>query len=185
VAEEKPVDAPAATPEGSQPPAPTAAEVEAEYKARLSGKDKAHAAEVQTLKAQIEALSTGGDAATAAAQANAGTAEELRRQLAEAQNEIKQRDQAHTAQLRAAKYPFAADALDPAVLAAMDESKVAGLNARLAPSKPGIGIDPSTPQRTVVAPKPTNEKSSAELRADLERMAPQIAAELRSNLSDG
>ena len=41
----------AAVPEGSPEAPPTAGQVEAEYKARLSGKDKAHAAEVATFDA--------------------------------------------------------------------------------------------------------------------------------------
>lgn len=166
--------------EGSPAPAPTAEQVEAEYKARLSGKDKAHAAEVATLRAQIEALS--GEKATATSQAEGSLSEvdALKKQLAEAQKANQQQAAEYTATLRATKYPYAAEALDAGVLATMDEAKLAGLNARLTPGKPGAGIDPSTPPRDTTVPKPTSEKSVAELKADLAKFGPQFTAEVRS-----
>ena len=61
----------------------------------------------------------------------------------------------------------------------MDEAKLAGLNARLTPSRPGAGIDPSTPPKDAGAQKPTSEKTAAELKADLARLGPNFAQELR------
>lgn len=188
--EQQPVEAQQATPvagEGqaqsqseSQAPAPTVQQVEAEYKARLSGKDKAHAAEVAELRRQLEAAQqTGTSAATETQQATA-TVEELKRQLAEAQNANKQQAQRYEQTLRSTKYPHAAEALDPQTLATMDEAKLAGLNARLAPSSPAPApgrVDPSTPAREA-APKPTTEKSVEELKADLAKYGPQFAASL-------
>lgn len=180
--EQQPVEGNQATPtEGSseQPSTRSAEEVEAEYKARLSGKDKAHSAEVAELRRQLEAAQqTSQSAATQGEQATQSV-EQLRQQLAEAQKAQQKQQQEFQAQLRTTKYPYAAEALDPQVLATMDEAKLSGLNARLTPSRPGAGVDPSTPPRTTEQAKPTEEKSSAELKADLARLGPAFANELR------
>mgnify|MGYP001825072472 CR=1 FL=1 len=174
--------APAAPAEGSQaaPPTRTAEEVEAEYKARLSGKDRAHAAEVAALRAQLE--STQGHAQTATQQQEAAGDEvaALKRQLAEAQKVNAQTKQEYEQTLRSTKYPFAAEALDPQTLATMDEAKLAGLDARLKPSAPPVPVDPNTPQGGAPAPKPTSEMSSKELKAELARQSGTFAEELRN-----
>ena len=179
--EQQPVEGNQATPQGSQeqPSTRSAEEVEAEYKARLSGKDKAHSAEVAELRRQLEAAQqTSQSAATVEEQANASV-EELRKRLAEAEKARQQDAQQFQAQLRTTKYPYAAEALDPQVLATMDEAKLSGLNARLTPSRPGAGVDPSTPPRTTEQAKPLTEKSTAELKQDLARLGPAFANELR------
>ena len=173
--------APATPAEGSQDAnsTRTAEQVEAEYKARLSGKDKAHSAEVAELRRQLEAAQqTGTMKATEAGEASQSV-EELRKQLAEAEKARQADRQQFEGTLRSTKYPYAAEALDPQVLATMDEAKLAGLNARLTPSRPGAGVDPSTPPRNTEVPKPTSEKTAAELRADLARLGPEYAASLR------
>lgn len=180
--EQQPVEATPATPtEESQEPAPTAEQVEAEYKARLSGKDKAHAAETKTLRDRIAELEGGRQAAQAAQAGSEQDADALRAQLDQERKAFQQEREQHTAELRSTKYPFAAEALDPQVLASMDEAKLAGLEARLTPSRTPVGMDPSTPPRNAVAPKPVEEKTSAELREDLRAMSGQLAAELRGN----
>jgi len=185
--EQQPVAATPATPESAAPaegsqeaPATskTAADVEAEYKARLSGKDKAHAAEVATLQQQLDAAR--GQQTTASSQAEAASTDvdTLKKQLAEQQNLNKQQAQTYEQTIRSTKYPFAAEALDPATLASMDEAKLAGLNARLKPSTPTVPVDPNTPAAGSTAPKPQSEKTAEELKADLARESAAFSAQI-------
>lgn len=175
------VDTAPATPDtGSQDAVPTAEQVEAEYKARLSGKDKAHAAETKALREQLAALQSAQQGAVAAADGSTTEAAALKQQLADMQKQIQQREQEYTATLRATQYPYAAEALDPQVLASMDEAKLAGLNARLEPAgRPTFGIDSSTPARTVSAPKTIEDMTLEEVREALKREAPAFEAEIR------
>ena len=183
--DQQPVEATPATPEAapaaeSQAPAPTrtAEEVEAEYKARLSGKDRAHAATEQALRDQIAALQ--GEKTTAQQQAD-GTLSEvdaLKAQL-KAEQEARRKDSMEYQQtLRSTKYPNAADALDATTLATMDEAKLAGLEARLTQAPTPRPVDPNTPPATPSAPAST-DKTAAELKEDLRKMAPDFAATLR------
>jgi len=176
------VEATPATPEmESQAVAPTAEQVEAEYKARLSGKDKAHAAETKALREQLAALQSAQQNAVAQVDGTMSEAEALKRQLAETQKQLQQREQEFTATLRSTMYPYAAEALDPQVLASMDEAKLAGLNARLQPARPAFGIDSSTPARTASAPKTIEDMTLEEVKDALQRAAPAFEAELREN----
>lgn len=185
--EQQPVEANPATPapaapaEGSQAEAPTrsAEQVEAEYKARLSGKDKAHAAEVATLQQQLQTAQAASTTAGSQAEAASTDVETLKQQLAQQQAVNKQQAQQYNQTIRSTQYPYAAEALDPQTLASMDEAKLAGLNARLTPSAKTVPVDPSTPPRTAEVPKPLEEKTSAELKADLKKYADEFAQELR------
>lgn len=187
--DQQPVEATPATPEPtqstaqateSQAPAPTrtADTVEAEYKARLSGKDRAHAATEQALRDQIASLQ--GEKTVVQKQAD-GTISEvdaLKAQLKAEQDGRKKDGMEHAQTLRSTKYPEAAATLDATTLATMDEAKLAGLEARLTQAPTPAPVDPNTPPATPSAPAST-EKSAADLKADLERMAPEFAAELR------
>lgn len=164
----------------TEQPARTAEQVEAEWQSRHTALGRQHAAEVQALKDQLATAQTGQQAATQTSEQAGSEVEALKRQLAQAEQANKQQAQDFSAQLRATKYPFAAEALDPQVLAAMDEAKLAGLNARLAPVRATVPVDPSTPQRDSAVPKPTAEKSVAELQADLARYAPEFAASIET-----
>jgi hypothetical protein len=146
----------------------------------LSGKDKAHAAEVAALRAQLESEQGHAQTATQQQEAAGDEVAALKRQLAEAQkqNQTQQRDFQQT--IRSTKYPYAAEALDPETLATMDEAKLAGLDARLKPSTPVVPVDPNTPQGGTTAPKPPSEMSSKELKEQLARQAGQFAEELRN-----
>lgn len=156
---------------GAQQPTRTAEQVEAEWQSRHTALGRQHAAEVQSLKDQLAAAQASQQAATSTAGEAGNEVEALKRQLAEAQKAQQRQAQEFAGQLRSTKYPYAAEALDPQVLATMDEAKLAGLNARLSPSpqRPGAGIDPSTPPKAQ-GQKPISEKSAAELKADLLRM---------------
>ena len=188
--EQQPVEGTPATPAPAAPPAEgsqgeastqrTAAEVEAEYKARLSGKDKAHAAETAELRRQLEAAQATGQQQATEGQQSQDEVTRLKQQLAESEKTNKQQAADYALQTRTAKYPLAAEALDPQTLATMDEAKLAGLNERLTPSTPRVPVDPNTPAGGATAPKPTDQKSSKELKADLAAMSGQFSEELRN-----
>jgi len=186
-------DMPQSAPDAGQTPPTGAAEppkvrtpeeVEAEWSAKQASLGRQYAAENKSLRDQIEALKASQQSAVETVTGTQTEAETLRKQMADLQKQLQQREQEYTASLRATKYPAAAEALDPQVLASMDEAKLAGLEARLTPQRPPIGIDSSTPPRTSAAPKSIEEKSVDELRADLERMAPEFDAEMAALRSE-
>lgn len=164
----------------TQQPTRTVEQVEAEWQSRHTALGRQHAAEVASLKAQLETAQKAERQDTSGTSDAGNEVEALKRQLAEAQKAQQQQAQQYTAELRKTKYPYAADALDPEMLATMDEAKLAGLEARLKPSRPGMPVDPNTPQGGKQAPKPMEEKSAKELKADLARMGAGFAAELRN-----
>jgi hypothetical protein len=170
-----------ATPEtGSQAQTPTAEQVEAEYKARLSGKDKAHAAETATLRSQIAALEASQKDST---QRTATENDAIKTELENTKKQLVQTQRDALVTTRAARFPNAAEALEPDVLASMDEAKLAGLEARLAPASAGLPpLASSTPAKASTAPKPQSEKTVAELEADLRRFGPQFEQEIRRNM---
>lgn len=174
--------APESQPAESSAPAPTAEEVAAEYKARLSGKDKAHAAEVAELRRQLDAAQQTSTSTATQAEQKDQTVEQLKAQLAEAQKTNQQQTQDFQKTIRSTKYPNAAEALDPQTLATMDEAKLAGLEARLAPGKPTPApVDPNTPAANA-APKPKSEKTAAELKADLAKESAGFLQQLNRSI---
>jgi chromosome segregation ATPase len=157
----------------------TLEEVDAEWRGRMSGKDKAHDAETKTLRDQIAALQ--GQSAGVAGQAGeaATEAERYKAQAEAATKELEALRRSATVEVRSAKYPHAAEQLgDPAVIAVMDEAKLAALDARLAPASRSVSrIDPSMAPRS--APEdPDRQKTSAELKADLKTYAPDWLRQL-------
>lgn len=156
------------------PPTRTLEEVDAEWRGRMSGKDKAHDAETSKLREQIAALQgTNGTAAGQAGEA-ATEAQRYKAQAEAATKELEDLRRSAAVEVRSAKYPHAAEQLgDPAVIAVMDEAKLAALDARLAPAPRSVSrIDPSQPPRA--APEdPNRQKTSAELKADLKAYAPE------------
>lgn len=183
--DQNPVEGTPATPAPATPAAPespvippTVETVEAEYKARLSGKDRAHAATEQALRDQIAALEGDKTTAKAAADGSLSETDALKAQLKAEQDGRKKDSLGYTQTLRTTKYPEAAATLDAATLATMDEARLAGLEARLTQAPTPAPVDPSTPPRTTDAPAST-EKTAAELEKDLERLAPEFAASLR------
>jgi hypothetical protein len=151
----------------------TVEDVEAEYRSRISGKDK----EAQALRAEIARLSEKDRATQAVAEAQRaqelGEVEALRRQLSE---ERAQR----VVDTRRARYPQASETLGDDVLAAMDEGRLAALEARLTPearSAPPPRIDANSPPRNPPAGQ-RGEPSIEELRAELQRLTPEYIASL-------
>lgn len=160
----------------AQPPAPpvgeatrTVEQVEAEYRARQAGKDRENAALRQELDRYKAADAQRQTEAEARRTAELGEVEALKRQLAE-------RDTAHASEVRSIRFPNAADVLDASALAAMDEAKLVALEERLRPAggrKPEPYVDPNAPPRNPPQGQP-GPRSTSDLKADLERMAPEF-----------
>ena len=165
--------------------AQTVEEVEAIWKGRLSGKDRAHNAETEALRAQIEALKA------QPAPAPVGETPEQAR-VRELERDLQTERTARQVEVLRNKFPTAAAHLGEAIIG-MDEAKIAGLEAALDGVAPANGtsrtvIDPNAAPRRVGAPapgapgaKPLNEKTKDELLADLKRVAPTIQEEARQN----
>ena len=165
-------------PIGDQPPVGgetrTVEQVEAEYRSRQAGKDR----EAAALRDELARYKAAEDRQKAEAEARRtaelGEVEALKRQLAEEQS-------GRLMDARKARFPHAADVLDTSALAAMDEAKLAALEERLTPrgSAPPQRVDPNSPPRTPAQGVP-QPKSEAELRADLERLAPEFIESLNA-----
>lgn len=164
---------------GGQPQTRTPEQVEAEWQAKQSALGRQHAATEKNLRDRIAALEAESKASGSRTDAENDVIkqenEALRKQLAEQAT-------AHVMSLRQARYPAAAEALDKDAFVAMDEAKLAGLEARLTPEAPpqaaSAVVLASTPPRDVTPPKPASEKTSEELKRDLARMAPEYLSRL-------
>lgn len=165
------------------PEAATPEQIEAIWKNRVAGKDRAHAAAEQALRDQIAELN-GKLAGKAAVDAENMTEVERANARAEAAerraNEIEQQ---RVLDVRRVKYASAAEAVDDdAVLATMDEAKLAALNARLTGDEtppPTTVIDPNAARRPSSAtPAAPRERSIEELEADLKNQAPAFSESL-------
>lgn len=162
----------------------TPEQVEAIWKNRVAGKDRAHAAETATLREQIEAANRRAEAAEARKraedEASMTEAEQWRSKAEAAEQTLARERQERIVEVRTAKYGAAAEHLDEAALATMDEAKLASLNARLAggeePEPPVI--DPSRPPRRTTDPAASRERGVAELESDLKKFEPEFQASL-------
>lgn len=161
--------------------AQTAEEIEAFWRNRWSGTDRAHNAEVASLKEQIAALQNPPAQAPVGESPEAAQIRELREQLAAAQAD---RDR----EARARQYPQAASVLGDEV-ANLSPEKLAALEALYdnGGGAPAPMIDPNAAGRSngsVTGPqaKPLNEKTKDELLADLKKAAPGIQAEAREGI---
>ena len=155
----------------------TPEQVEAEWQARQSALGRQHAAETQALRAQVAALEASQKDSS---QRTVAENDAIKTELENTKRQLVETQRTALVQTRAARFPNAADALEPDVLAAMDEAKLAGLEARLAPqvSPSAPPLASSTPAKGSSAAKPLSEKSIAELEADLKRYGPQFEKEL-------
>jgi len=189
VVEGSPTDLPAASePQAATPPAPpqepevapedrTPEEVEAIWKNRIAGKDRAHAAETESLRQQLASEKAARERAEQERQTQqTSEMSESDRWKAEAERERQRADaaeQQRVVDVRVAKFPAAAEHLEPSAMASMDEAKLAALDARLRDDLPVSINDPNAPRRqTPAATPPSGEKSVAELEADLKKHAP-------------
>lgn len=173
---------------------PTAEEVEAIWKNRVAGKDRAHAQETATLRSQNADLTSRIQALEREQEArnmdNLSEAEQWKAKAEAAERELANERATNVVQTRTLKYGAAAEALDAQTLASMDEAKLAALNTRLgggAPLPPEEGTPPAPEQSTEStppvlpdqaprrSPNPTSgprDKEVGELESDLERFAP-------------
>jgi hypothetical protein len=170
-------------PEGTPSQPLTAEEVEAQWKHRVSQKDRAHAAAEQALRDENVALQRQLSALTAAPRTPASgqsapagddpTVTALREQLANSQRAIETERQARVLDTRKAKYPALAQQVGDAgssIFATADEATLARLNA-LADSSSGGTFAPTSPRRPgpAPAPKALGEMSKAELEDQMRR----------------
>lgn len=162
----------------------TVEEVENEYKARISGKDKAHAAETSELRQQLARLQQSDEARRRAEEeartANMTADQRAQDHIATLTRQLEERDRAHTVELRKIKFPTVAAELDETVLAVTDEAKLASLEAKLTglTASPPSLIDSNSVARTGNGATPKGEPTADELRLQLEKESPAFAAEL-------
>lgn len=164
------------------PDAATPEQVEAIWKNRVAGKDRAHAAAEAALRDQIAELNrqVAGKAAVDAADMTEVERANARAEAAE--QRANAAEQQRVLDVRSVKYAAAAEALDdPKQLATMDEAKLAALNARLTSDEtpPPPVIDPNAARRPPsTAPGAPRDRSIEELEADLKNQAPAFSESL-------
>lgn len=160
-----------------QPPR-SVEEVEAYYRARQSGIDRAHNAETASLKAQIAALQGGPASAPPAGE----TAEAVQvRQLTE---ELARVNAARQAESLRSQYPYAAGVLGDS-LTSLPPEKLDAIEALGDNGTRRVDPNMAPRQRTGVqsqAQRPLSEKSKEELLADLKRTAPAFQEAMREGL---
>jgi hypothetical protein len=159
----------------------TADEVEAIWKNRVAGKDRAHAESERVLRQQIDDLNRQMQGRQATDTANMSEVEREKARADAAEARAEQAERQRVQDLRTLKYAAAAEVLDASELAVIDEARLAALNARLTgdetPAPPVI--DPNAarrpPSTTPAAPR---ERSVEELEADLKRHEPAFKESL-------
>lgn len=157
-----------ATPQGVVSTAPQSVEeAEAIWQKRMSGKDKAHAAEVNELRRQLDAKA----AAQAAEAAASETPEQAR--IRELETRLAMADRERAVEVRKARFPNAADILGDDIATA-DEARLAALEARLADEgTPAPRMDPNAaPKGGPVPPKSLDSMTKDELLQALEGLSP-------------
>lgn len=169
----------------------TPEEIEAIWRNRVAGKDRAHAAETATLRSQIEASSRRTAELEAQLQQRTteglSEAEQWKAKAEAAERDLANERRSNTLQQRTLKYAAAAEALDEATLVGMDEAKLAALNTRLStgasegptpPQTPTPPLDPNqAPRRPSGQSTGPRERSVEELEGDLSKHAPAWMAD--------
>lgn len=148
--------------------------VEAEYQARISGKDKAHAAEKRALEARIASLEAEtqqkvGTQMTELEQLKADNA-----RLAAEKAAAEGLAQEKVIEARKARFPNAAESLGDDLVGTMDETRLTELETRLAgAATPGTGqmLSNMAHRPAGEPPKDVRDKTVAELEADLRKYA--------------
>ena len=167
---------------GSQPEFQSVDEAVAHWQKRIAGKDKVHAAEAQALREERDSLKerlTQLEKAQAEGKAaSMSEADRWKQQFEEAEAKLRETTERFTLDNRKVKYPKAAEFLGEDGLKAFDDGRLAAIEVRLteAPVTPPPVIDKNTPPRN--PSEPPKQKSSAELKAELEKLAPGFRAEL-------
>ena len=186
-----PVEGQQPQPEGSAPAQPqTPEEVEAIWRNRFSQRDRAHNAEVESLRRQVgELRGTGTPSAAADGTTPAGNS--YKAQYEAAQQELEQVRREATVANRRAQFPALAGeiaATDP-VWASANEESLARMNALVgAPPRPAPAgpIDQNQPPRTPTGPrKALDQMSKDELLQELARQSPAEAARMEALRNGG
>lgn len=156
--------------------------VEAFWKKRVSNKDASHKEAERVLRSQLaEAQKQLSQSATSQASGDSGEQVATAR-IAELEAQLAAQ---HIETLKM-KYPALAEQVgdDNTIFKATDEATLAKLNASITKdSGPAPVIDHSTPRRsTPTGPKPTEQKTTAELEADLRKFGPEWQEAVRSGI---
>jgi len=166
----------------------TVEEVEREYQARISGKDKAHAEEAKALRDQLARYQATEEQARKAEevqrQQNMTAEQRMQDQVTSLTRQLEETQRNHTVELRKTRFPNVSAELDDNVLAVADEGKLASLEAKLTA---GLGgnvppslIDKNSVARTGNGTTSPQEQTIPELLAQLEREAPAFKAEMEA-----
>jgi hypothetical protein len=172
------LEAPAEEQQPEASVASTPEDIEAYWRKRQSNEARAHSEETRVLREQL---------ARAQAQPSAdGEPVDVagyRQQVTDLQQALKDERIARITDVRKATYASAAEALaDDALIAQMDEARLAALNARLnaEAESPPSRMDRNNPGRGVpMPPKRLSDMTSDELKQVLENTSPQWLAEVR------
>jgi len=176
-------EAPAPAAEQSNQSTPE--DIEAYWRNRQSGSDKAHSEETRVLREQLAVAQAAADAKVEAGASSDDVVGELRRQNADLQQQVKQTEAQRLVDTRRAMYPAAAEALaDNQLVASMDEGRLAALNVKLtdeANPPPGAPLmDGNNPARPGNAPpKRLSDMSADELKGVMEQGSAQWLDEVR------
>lgn len=155
-----------AEPQAESSGASTLEEVEAFWRNRISGTDRAHAATEKALREQIAQLE---QRTRALAEGKKPESDPSAARIAELERLLQQTEAQRAVDLRKSKYPNAAQSLGDGI-ASIDEATLAGLEARLAPQPPKPPVpQANNPSRQAGTPtgKPLTEMTTAELKAQL------------------
>lgn len=160
----------------------TAEEVEAQWKHRVSQKDRAHAAAEQALRDENDALRRSIAAQQPRSQSSGQSAgggndpavEALRQELEEQRRATEAEKQARVIEQRKAKYPALARGVGDAgnsIFTTADEATLAKLNSQYDDGSSGSGtFAPTAPRRAAqTPPKQLGEMSKAELEQELRK----------------
>jgi hypothetical protein len=171
---------PPAQPDGSAPPPEpqTPEDVEAIWRNRFSQRDRAHNAEVESLRQQLDEARRSADAKPTDGQAQPDS---YKARFEQSQQELERERQARQVTERRLRFPALSQEVpadDPMWVSGRDET-LARLNATFtapAPPPPTGHVDANNPSRSNLAPKPVAEMSKDELLAELKRLAPNVDA---------
>lgn len=165
-------------PAGDEPEGRTAEAVEAEYRARLSGKDKAHAAEKAVYEARIASLEAEKTQKVGTQMDELTTLREQNARLAADKAQSDAEKAQAVIEARKARFPNAADSLGDDLVSSIDEGRLTELETRLAGAAQPSGGQMLSDQARRPAGEPTRDprdKTVAELEADLAKYGSGVA----------
>jgi hypothetical protein len=178
-----------AAPEGSAPPVPqTPEDVEAIWRNRFSQRDRAHNAEVESLRSQMETLQRSVEARADGQPVQSNGEPSYKARYEATQRELEVERQARQTTERRLRYPALAGEVapdDPMWVSSRDET-LARLNATFAAPprpEPTGHVDANNPVRQTVTNKPIAEMTKDELLNELRNLAPSQDARDRARMT--